>query len=679
MHKKELLNWLEETAYGEMLYKLKSAWDKHKSLIKKELIISELVCWFLGGEIVNLGNKEKTFLTVLANGIGIGNVGGLIFNVILWGLINYLVLKFFVLSTKDYVYDKERGLKKSKNKDVGDNDLIAENSKEELDTFIKGNISEIKDIIVGEKNGNLYQKIRRSNGNYIIFGTPGAGKSVGFVLSTIMQKIRMGESLIITDPKGELYEETSAMAKAHNAKVYMFSTNPMYMTNSDSCNLMKALKGANNSIAVQFVQAIMDNTSNGKSNNEDYWTKQERNLLTGLVLMLAHSKMFECTLEELEMLTAKSAEELLDIMSKEVPPSASYHPAKRYIDIFRNQDKQQKDILGGLGVRLGFLGDPLVKLICSKDDIDIESIGTEQTIIYVGCSDQDTSLSVVLAMFFTVLFQTLVPFADSQPDKKLPVKLTFLLDEFKNIGKIPSFPEKLSTVRSRMMDTIMILQGLEQLTLMYPNNEHETILNDCEMQILLKCNSKMTAEYFSWRSGTMGVVVNQKKYDDAKLDMLKIKSHYNSGEDVKARQVLTVGEVLTFGKEPDDHRILVAPLDHNMIMLNNYFYKKHPMYQEIHTVKVQDHTGKWLREMDERTREVELGITTKFKDEFDASAIEIVPEGEYLDYDMAKYLKELSAAYKDMDLPTNSKGEKIEVKFAARQGTIGSQRVATGL
>ena len=59
-----------------------------------------------------------------------------------------------------------------------------------------------------------------------------------------MQTIRRRESLIITDPKGELYRETAALAKAHGYVVKILNFRPKDTLHTDTCNYMSVLGGS---------------------------------------------------------------------------------------------------------------------------------------------------------------------------------------------------------------------------------------------------------------------------------------------------------------------------------------------------------------------------------------------------------------------------------------------------
>ena len=110
---------------------------------------------------------------------------------------------------------------------------------------------------------------------------------------------------------------------------------------------------------------------------------------------------------------------------------------------------------------------------------------------------------IVLATLFTSFLSIkLVRLADRMEDRKLPVPMCFILDEFPNIGVIPDFKKKLATARSRGIGMSIIFQNIPQMMNRYPEGQWEEILGGCDMSLFLGCNDMTTATYYSspfWR------------------------------------------------------------------------------------------------------------------------------------------------------------------------------------
>lgn len=84
--------------------------------------------------------------------------------------------------------------------------------------------------------------------------------------------------------------------------------------------------------------------------------------------------------------------------------------------------------------------------------------------------------------------------------QKLPIPMRFLIDEFPNIGEIPDFKDKLSTVRQYDISCMVICQTITQLKGMYPD-DYETIDGNCPQVIFLGGDENSNNEYLSKKMG----------------------------------------------------------------------------------------------------------------------------------------------------------------------------------
>lgn len=91
----------------------------------------------------------------------------------------------------------------------------------------------------------------------------------------------------------------------------------------------------------------------------------------------------------------------------------------------------------------------------------------------------------------------------SNNGKRMPIHVRMMLDEFANIGKIPEFPEKVSTIRKYEISTTIILQSLSQLKAMYKEGDQwETLSGNCDTTIYL--GGGADAGTTEWLSKLMG-------------------------------------------------------------------------------------------------------------------------------------------------------------------------------
>ena len=122
--------------------------------------------------------------------------------------------------------------------------------------------------------------------------------------------------------------------------------------------------------------------------------------------------------------------------------------------------KIKASVLTGLGTRLQAFQNKELQELTNATDIDLTLPGKKPCIYYVVSSDVDSSRDFLISLFFTFLFIKLVRYADSRIDGKCENDVFFFLDEFVNIGEIPDFNKKISTVRSRGIALIPIVQNI---------------------------------------------------------------------------------------------------------------------------------------------------------------------------------------------------------------------------
>lgn len=102
--------------------------------------------------------------------------------------------------------------------------------------------------------------------------------------------------------------------------------------------------------------------------------------------------------------------------------------------------------------------------------------------------------------------------------KALPMPIRFMLDEFKNTGKIPGFLEKLATIRKYNIACTIICQNLSQLKGMYPD-DWSTIDGNCPFFLFLGGDDNETTEYVSKKIGNETVKGLNNSIDNKKVNM----------------------------------------------------------------------------------------------------------------------------------------------------------------
>ena len=164
----------------------------------------------------------------------------------------------------------------------------------------------------------------------------------------------------------------------------------------------------------------------------------------------------------------------IDTIFKKLPQDS---PARMSYNIYASGSETIKSsVLTGLGTRLQAFQNKYVQRLTECSDIDLSLPGKQACAYYCITSDMNSDMDFLVSLFFTFLFIKLVKYADSQEDGTCKHKVFFDLDEFANIGQIPDFNKKISTVRSRDIALIPIVQNIGQIKNRYPNDVWQEII-----------------------------------------------------------------------------------------------------------------------------------------------------------------------------------------------------------
>lgn len=377
------------------------------------------------------------------------------------------------------------------------------------------------------------------NENKVVFGPPGCGKSTSFVLPFIMQTIMRRESLVVTDTKGEVYAKTAEAARYNGYQVLRLDfKNPEY---SDGWHVLKELRHEFNR-ALVFADTVAANSGN----LSDTFIEAQKGLLTAVCLYQERMPGIpdtQRTFYQAMAMILQGPAKLDQIMEA----ALSAYPEEMLVvgdtySTFKNGSPNLRDnIVNGLASRLRILSSPDVRNMTSVDEIDFVSIGKQPTILYLSMSDQNDTMKFLASLAFSFAMMDLIDYADSRKEQHLDIPVHFLMEEFGNLGRVPSIDRYLSTARSRGISINLVVQSLGQLHGIYEENMTNTILADCSIWMALGCNDKMTAELLEWRSGQATVKVKTEQHD-AVESALKVAYQHSTGDG--KRYVYTSNEIM---------------------------------------------------------------------------------------------------------------------------------------
>ena len=511
------------------------------------------------------------------------------------GLIGVLVLMVMRMGYSETgAYDRERNISYSNKGTYGTAGFMSE---KEMKSVVDP-VSDVRKhhgIILGELNGKVLclPEKTRFNGNLAVYGASGSKKTRSFCMNMILQcaSRRPMTSLIICDPKSELYEKSSAYLEDKGYVVRKFDL--VTPGSSDAWNCLAEINGQE-LMAQLFCDVIIKNTGSGKGDH--FWDSAEMNLLKALVLYVERNYPPEKKNigEVYKLLSMSSETELNAIFDK----LGLDHPAKAPYSIFRQSGESVRGgVIIGLGSRLQVFQNREIREITSHNEIDLELPGKKPCAYFCITSDQDSTFDFLSSLFLSFVFIKLVRYADQNcPGGALPVPVHVLGEELCACGVIPDLSRKISVIRSRNISMSCVFQNLAGLQNRYPYNQWQEILGNCDITLFLGCTDSLTAEFISARTGEVSINVTSKAKQLNSWRVSNYTPQYRETSGVGKRRLFTMDEVLRL----DLDRALVIIRGRNILEVNKYDYSKHPESKRLRASKASAHVPAWRKEQEQK-------------------------------------------------------------------------------
>jgi len=262
------------------------------------------------------------------------------------------------------------------------------------------------------------------------------------------------------------------------------------------------------------------------------------------------------------------------------------HPAKAPYSLFAQaSDTVRAGIVLGLGTRLQILQSEAIRRVTSGNDIDLAEPGKTKCAYFVILSDQESSTEFLSSLFFSFLFIQLTRYADSRPERRCEAPVNIVLEEFNNVGRLDSYPRRLSVARSRAIQICHIVQSLAQFQNRYPDNEWAEIIGSCDTQLMLGVTEQEGAEFFSLRSGDSTVRVNSTMMVKKTIAVAQMIPQYRETDGLGRRRLLTPDEILRF---PNDE-VLIVIRGENVLRAKKFDYTGHPYAKKLVPSSIYDY------------------------------------------------------------------------------------------
>lgn len=409
-------------------------------------------------------------------------------------------------------------------------------------------------------DGRLVQTYSENENHVGVIAATRLGKTTSYVIPTILSfaKQRTKRSMIISDPKGEIYRFTAAELRANGYKVMLL--NFREYLHSECWNLLtpifrkyKKIDAVTDEVGVvdtddgprncfrgkiyadqreldadiERAKSLLegevgndiDNVASmfieTKNTRDPYWEDSARDLLKAFLwAMLEDSNPKSCGCPITEDTFSFSS--ILSVIATFKDSSGSTYEDGGYFSdrpetsrayvlakntLIENAPTTRKCIMGSFTTKLSVFNEVAMRLITSCNSFEMSELTNGPIAIFVDYRDELKVHYQVISLFIQDAYKLLIERANERLDGKLEVPFYFILDEFGNFPALRDFETTISACAGRNIFFILIIQSYAQLNNVYGKECAEIIRDNLNMHVFFGSNNPDTIDEFSKECG----------------------------------------------------------------------------------------------------------------------------------------------------------------------------------
>ena len=404
-------------------------------------------------------------------------------------------------------------------------------------------------IVIGaEKKGKELEIISTSALHALIVGTTGSGKTTGFVDQNIaiLGKSKGKPSLIIADPKKELYEKHAKQLESEGYKISTLDLrepyssarwNPMqvlirrirqvkelqndlkqedgkyyacgevFLSHRDARTRVQELKDEIFENAMDLVYTLCP----VQNKDQPTWEEGARNLIFGLVLAFCEDciagKMDEKQLQLFNVyhnVTKYCSEDTTALKKYLLEGRDEFSKVRGLVNtVLITSDKTLTSYLSEVNSYMQQLSDDGILSMTIENDIDIANIDESPNALFVIVPDERFTRHRFVTLFLTQTYKELVEKANTNLRKNqtdtaiLKRRAYYILDEFANLPKMENIEGMVTVGRSRGIRYLFVLQSFSQLNAKYGKDVADILKSNCNVKLFIGSDDAETRKEFS--------------------------------------------------------------------------------------------------------------------------------------------------------------------------------------
>ena len=450
--------------------------------------------------------------------------------------------------------------------------------------------------ISAEQIGSEYKVSFAKNTHALIIGTTGSGKTTTYINPSvqILSKTKNKPSMLISDPKGELYllHARSLKKKGYTVKVIdlrnpfnSMKWNPLeksfltyqrmlrlddeivtdeehgvyrfegqtFTTEEEVKVFVQVKKQQMFDEVYEDLNDIITVLCPITNKNEPIWESGAKNLTLAVALaMLEDSAVSELgmtkekynfyNLAKVATNTDNDCKDLLAYFKNRSPISRSITLSKQVLE---SAEKTRGSYLSTLFDKLNMFADLSLCSLTSENELSFDDLADKPTALFLQIPDERETRHALASMVLLQAYKDLVKKANTYKELSLPRPVYFLLDEFGNLPAVHKLEQMITVGRSRNIWLNLVVQSYAQLAKVYDDKVAEIIKSNCNIQVFIGTADQKTIEDFSKRCGNYTVITRNVGYNTVKADDI------NSNASIKERPLIYPSELQQLNN-PDD-------------------------------------------------------------------------------------------------------------------------------
>ncbi|MEN0117805.1 MAG: type IV secretory system conjugative DNA transfer family protein [Agrobacterium cavarae] len=360
-------------------------------------------------------------------------------------------------------------------------------------------------IVLGLKQGLL---LRNDGDQHVmVIGSPGQGKSRGFVIPTMMS---FKGSQMVLDMSGELFEETSGYLKDQGYEIFLLAPGSKFTDGYNPLDVISADPNQRITDLQKLTQMLLPERL--RSDSSDFWEESARILLTAMLGFVLECPDTRKSLSELyRILNSMSDERRAIIQLLENYEAVLSDQTRMQLTKFAGRhEKLGEGIAAEIVAKLNFLQNPLVEALTSITTIPIDTIRKRKLAIFIQADWNAMQIyERLISMFIQQMADKLVQMG---PLRNGEHEVLMMLDEFGNGGRIDTVLTLAPLIRKNGVRFVFILQDGAQLERLYQRSGQKILMGASTIKLFMNFQNQEDAAAVSAAAGRTTEWIEQSSY-----------------------------------------------------------------------------------------------------------------------------------------------------------------------